>query len=1406
MLRRPRLTQRLINIATQCLAAVAMLALMFSFGSQQEAFAQSHPRIVHQILPQPKGYAPGLGRDLWFSMCQNYEAGGANGKYYMLYVTSPNTTTVNIQVTGSSSQKFPITAGKVVAFKIPLGWEVTSSGVIEKKAIRVWSDDADLTAYLLSRNTATSDGMFIIPSIGWGKEYVVAGYGSLFEGGGTFVYDYPSEFSLVANQDNTTCNVIPTQDIRKSGQPNVVLHQKGVAFSEAMMRGDCIQYQLTQAQNTDDYDVTGSIVTSNNPVGVVGASQCPNIPPDYPYCDHICDMIPPVRTWAKTYYSAPFVNRHGGDSFLTIASKDGQTIWRDDPSAKGRVHAILTKYQPYFINDITLQTKWYSDAPFLLVQYINSTTFGTGNDGIGDPAMVVVNSVEQFTPDVIFQTPTILSGQSTFQNFVNVVVNTQHVNSTTFDGIRILGAPGSSKISIDGIYEVYRINNLKAGTHTIHSDTGIGCYVYGYGSYDSYAWSGALGTRTFNDPDTIPPTIKTPGDCFCAHISAADVHPLASKLSSFVLDTIANMIYTLDPTFVPGSGRDSSFYDICVRDSSLPAYIQITVVDIAGNRTLVRSTYNPQIADITPPVTNFGTGTNGTKKYQYVTLTNTGLATFTIDILKLKHTLGFIIDSANQSPLKPGESRLIKISFEPSQPQTVQDTIVFGDACVQRTAIVVGNGGAPDFTVTDDDFGCILAGDSIQNLKVTLTNPSPVPVTIDSVWTNDPAHFVFIGTLPIVLNVGLGVTTVPFRFKPDVANPRYTTMGHFRSTGAAGTKTDSLFGCAFTPTAGFFADSTTIIDCPATGDISTFRHTITSSSSKGVTTVALLVQKGDPNFGKPSLQDAYGKAVAIPHDLSSSDNTVYVTEDFNVPANKSGTYRDTITVFDSKGNIIKQGNKDYVVVTAIMHYRAFNVNKASITYPTALFGSGPEADNFQICNTADDTLTVNQINQLPGPYKAAFTITSTSVGLPAKLAKGECMTVNVSFDPAKFAVDSQFSGFGISTDGCISTAAMPLSAMIRFGQSNANGFAIDSIFACSNKTDQVSVYNGNHPGVFDTIVSVTLTSGGANFTPTGSLPISLDGGETVQIPVLFTPDPAGGVKAYSGVVAIRIRDSQGRDTTLFANVSGSGIGMNANVSSVFAVKSAVAGASIQLPITITVTKNGLVAPLTTAGIVGVRLNYHYNQDRLDIANGDIANAVTGTFGDWSVDKAASSLNQANQTLTIVMKGTTPLSDGVTSLGNIHFNVKLTKNDSAQTVSLDSAQFTTATGAASSSCLGTTVASSDFALIYQCGDSSVQAMMNGKFGLGQIAKPVTPNPATASQHVVKFTYATRINAPVKLSIFDVLGNEVAIVVNNVVHAPGVYEAYYDTSKLPSGTYTYHLSLPGWAGSKQMVISK
>lgn len=699
-------------------------------------FAQSAPEFSHTFVSTQSASLP--ARDFWFTMPKNYEAQG--GKYYQLYVTSRQATTVNIQVQGGTPTKKAIGPQEVFAFMIPLGWEVTTSGIVEDLGIHVWSDDADLTVHLLSRNPATSGGMNIIPVSAWGVEYVVAAYHSIIEG-----FDYPTEFAIVAADDSTHVTIIPTADIRKTGLKNEVLHKANDTFSVVLNRGEVVQYMATEAQNADDYDFTGTIVTSTKPIGVFGASQCANIPPEYPYCDYVGEMLLPVESWGKTYHSIPFYNRKGGDSFCMIASTDNQTIYFN-----GVPVSSLNRFEPLFRPDIAEPGTWTSDAPFLLTQYINSTEWpdpvtGQTNNGVGDPAMVVLNPAELYTKELLFQTPIITSGTG-FTHYANILVHKDAVTSTTINGIPIASYPSISQLPIPfSQYIMYRARSLKSGSHLVKSDSGVSVYVYGYGSYEAYAWNGSLGQKRLPIVlDTLAPTISsTTGDCFCARIAFSDIHPHKTGIASFVVDSITNIQFTQDPQFSFAS--DTSFYDICVKEPSKSGYIRVSIYDNAGNRTTVESRINARIAPKVAPVSlalpYAGAGIPTTETFTLQNTTGAPLAIAGPSGLRLVGTgTGFAIELPDPSDIPTDGSREFTVTFAAPDSLVRRDTIVIGNECGTISLPLASYYPGPPAPLANlYNFGCILFG-TTKDSMIGIMNPV-VDLTIDTMWIDDPTYF-----------------------------------------------------------------------------------------------------------------------------------------------------------------------------------------------------------------------------------------------------------------------------------------------------------------------------------------------------------------------------------------------------------------------------------------------------------------------------------------------------------------------------------------------------------------------------------------------------------------------------------------------------------------------------------------
>ena len=79
-----------------------------------------------------------------------------------------------------------------------------------------------------------------------------------------------------------------------------------------------------------------------------------------------------------------------------------------------------------------------------------------------------------------------------------------------------------------------------------------------------------------------------------------------------------------------------------------------------------------------------------------------------------------------------------------------------------------------------------------------------------------------------------------------------------------------------------------------------------------------------------------------------------------------------------------------------------------------------------------------------------------------------------------------------------------------------------------------------------------------------------------------------------------------------------------------------------------------------------------------------------------------------------------------------------------------------------------------------------------------------NPSTAISYTIPHSL-TGSSQFVSLLIYDLLGNEIARLVNEEKH-PGSYTVEFNSSDLPSGVYIYRLTTPEFASSKKMSLIK
>jgi len=78
----------------------------------------------------------------------------------------------------------------------------------------------------------------------------------------------------------------------------------------------------------------------------------------------------------------------------------------------------------------------------------------------------------------------------------------------------------------------------------------------------------------------------------------------------------------------------------------------------------------------------------------------------------------------------------------------------------------------------------------------------------------------------------------------------------------------------------------------------------------------------------------------------------------------------------------------------------------------------------------------------------------------------------------------------------------------------------------------------------------------------------------------------------------------------------------------------------------------------------------------------------------------------------------------------------------------------------------------------------------------------PNPFNPSTTI---NFQIQDEGIVTLIVYDILGNEIAILVNEYKE-PGNYNVSYDASSLSSGTYIYQLRMNGFVETKKLILIK
>jgi hypothetical protein len=308
--------------------------------------------------------------------------------------------------------------------------------------------------------------------------------------------------NIVAKSDGTVVTMTPKAAVvGGTGIP------AGAANTPVMFTLNAGQH----AQITQMAELTGSTITSTQPIGLMAGQECMNVPVGTSFCDHDEQMVPPVKALGSRYVGVMYRPRVAAETttyWRLVGAVDGTQLTYSTPVGGPATLAagesvVFETGTPFIVSS---QDK---DHPFMLFTYMSGSTRFTS--GYGDPDFVVGVPPEQYLNNYVFFT------DPTYPETNLVLIRTRGTDGQFHDvNLDCLGnIPTWTPIDNDFQWaradlitgNFMNVGNCSTGRHEASSEAPFGLWVWGWGTpltstftqNVSYGYPGGMNVQQIND-------------------------------------------------------------------------------------------------------------------------------------------------------------------------------------------------------------------------------------------------------------------------------------------------------------------------------------------------------------------------------------------------------------------------------------------------------------------------------------------------------------------------------------------------------------------------------------------------------------------------------------------------------------------------------------------------------------------------------------------------------------------------------------------------------------------------------------------------------------------------------------------------------------------------------------------
>jgi hypothetical protein len=636
------------------------------------------------------------------------------GESILIYIAAKEFTEVTFSIGSKGvSQKYNIMPDKVLAIDVDPNnahpYDNGTGGITtppepaqiwENTAIRIESDKP-VVVYGVLDYKYNSEGFLALPVNTWGQSYIVSSWTDPTSNQGNYS---PSYTSIIAAYDNThvTFKLGGRQGSQVKLDDGEFLNF-GEIMKKTLFKGDVLLIPGSGPYN----DLTGSVINSNKPVGVVSGQYCGFVPINRTPCNYLIEMETPIETWGKEYLIAPVDGLSENPMIKIYPGSENTQIYRDgNPIGKIKevgglsgvgyveMRAAEGEQQPVLI---------YGDKPINVVHMSQTSD----NDDISRSAFQMnLLPTENFYKKVTWSSPEV-SGEDDFnENFINLIFLADEEGNIPND-IKLSYYESGDKITnqlavltnSDDIFSFNKTDSesnrewkcatvklLGYGLYELDSPEPVGVYAYGFGQFESYGFPAGAQLKKANTGigDVKAPKLTGETGLQSMELTVSDIYPEenSSGLSVIYPAKLDNFNFDVEP-FIAGQDVVTEIR-LEVKNIYKSARAEIFATDRVGNDTVFVFEYSVPLNDnITFASENNTIRENITHMPIEAELTisneNENLGTeinfFGLDGV----TKGVVLEIPDDliGFLNPGESRTVKIKFNPAEPALAEFSFDF---------------------------------------------------------------------------------------------------------------------------------------------------------------------------------------------------------------------------------------------------------------------------------------------------------------------------------------------------------------------------------------------------------------------------------------------------------------------------------------------------------------------------------------------------------------------------------------------------------------------------------------------------------------------------------------------------------------------------------------------------------